>query len=260
MDLSKHFQHTVMDRETRNKIIELASKYETADFIKCDPSRFMHDFADERDGEAAAFIASCLSYGQRRQFMPRIRDLLSKAGGEVRRWIVDETYEESVGNSDECFYRLHTCRDVSQTLRAYRSILTSYGDMKSLVAAHASNGREAVAVVCRYFAAQNASALVPKNDASACKRVCMFLRWMVRDGSPVDMGWWSRVVDKRTLVMPLDTHVLQEAQRLGLISTRTASMNAAVQLTKTMSEVFPDDPLRGDFALFGLGVDAENKR
>lgn len=233
----------------------MAEKYETADFIKNDPSRFMHGFSDERDGEMAAFIASCLSYGSRSQFMPKIQDLLAKSGGEVRRWIMEKGYEDDIGNGNGRFYRLHTCRDITQTLQACRSMLASYGSIKAFAAANASSGREAVAAICRYFASQNATALVPKSDVSACKRVCMFLRWMVRDGSPADMGWWKNVIDKRTLIMPLDTHVVQEASKLGLLRSRSASMRTAVSLTETMREVFPDDPLRGDFALFGLGID-----
>ena len=85
----------------------------------------------------------------------------------------------------------------------------------------------------------------------------MFLRWMVRDGSPVDLGLWSDIMDRRTLIMPLDTHVVQESLRMGLLKSRTASMGTARRLTDAMLEIFPDDPLKGDFALFGLGVDKE---
>ena len=82
----------------------------------------------------------------------------------------------------------------------------------------------------------------------------MFLRWMVRDHSPVDLGLWTDIIDKRTLIMPLDTHVMQEANRLGLLSTKTTSMSTAIRLTEKLRETFPDDPLKGDFALFGIGV------
>ena len=82
----------------------------------------------------------------------------------------------------------------------------------------------------------------------------MFLRWMVRDNSPVDLGLWSDFIDKRTLIIPLDTHVLQEANTLGLLNGKTASMTVAKKLTAKLSLIFPDDPLKGDFALFGYGV------
>ena len=81
----------------------------------------------------------------------------------------------------------------------------------------------------------------------------MFMRWMVRTGSPVDLGLWT-FLSPTTLIMPLDTHVLQQAQRLQLITSATASMSTALRLTDTLREVFPDDPTRADFALFGYGV------
>lgn len=76
----------------------------------------------------------------------------------------------------------------------------------------------------------------------------------MRDGSPVDLGLWSDFIDKRSLFIPMDTHVMQEARKLGLITGKTASWNTVVRLTEALREVFPDDPVRGDFALFGVGV------
>jgi uncharacterized protein (TIGR02757 family) len=77
---------------------------------------------------------------------------------------------------------------------------------------------------------------------------------MVRDDSPVDLGIWSSFIDRKTLIMPLDTHVMQEAHRLGLINTKSTTMSAAKELTRVLAEAFPDDPVRGDFALYGYGV------
>ena len=82
----------------------------------------------------------------------------------------------------------------------------------------------------------------------------MFLRWMVRDNSPVDLGIWKDSIDKRTLIMPLDTHVLTQAHHLKLLKSKSTSMSIAKKLTAEMAKVFPTDPLKADFALFGYGV------
>ena len=113
----------------------------------------------------------------------------------------------------------------------------------------------AVEAICRRFNEGEPCGVVPKDPHSACKRVCMFLRWMVRTDSPVDLGLWTDFIDRRTLVIPLDTHVVQEARRLGLLTSACTSMSVARRLTAKLAEVFPDDPCRGDFALFGYGVD-----
>ncbi len=244
-----------MEKETRQRIISLAEKYETADFLKADPSRFMHSVEGADNQEAMAFIASCLSYGSRKQFFPKIQSLLDASHGEVHRWVQSGAWRNSVPDTPDCFYRLYTCHDICCLLAAYEAMLGEYGSMKEYISRNAATGAEAVEAICRYFAAHGAGKVVPKNAVSACKRVCMFLRWMVRSGSPVDLGLWQDIIDRRTLIMPLDTHVLQEACAMGLLGSRTASMNAARRLTEVMLEVFPDDPLRADFALFGLGVD-----
>ena len=246
-----------MDDELKQRIICLAEKYETTDFLPADPSSFMHKVNGEANQEAMAFIASCLSYGSRKQFFPKIQYILDAAHGEVDHWLRSGEWRKDIPDSTYCYYRLYTFHDMHCLLSAYSAMLCEYGSMKEYVRRNATTGFEAVAALCRYFAEKGASKIVPKSTASACKRVCMFLRWMVRSSSPVDLGLWADIIDRRTLIMPLDTHVVQEACRMNLLNSRTASMSTARRLTATMLKIFPDDPLKGDFALFGLGVDEE---
>ena len=90
-----------------------------------------------------------------------------------------------------------------------------------------------------------------KNNSS-CKRLNMFLRWMCRKNSPVDFGIWD--YDPKNLIIPLDVHVMQAAQKLGLTKAKTPSFKTAIEITEEMKEAFPNDPCRGDFALFGYGL------
>ena len=249
-----------IDKQLASRIRQLADKYETTDFLAADPSSFMHRVAGVENQEAMAFIASCLSYGSRKQFFPKIQFVLDASGGEVDRWVRSGEWQNDIADTAECFYRLYTRHDMCCLLAAYSRMLNRYGSMKAYVASRATTGIEAVETICRYFAEHGASKIVPKNTASACKRVCMFLRWMVRSESPVDLGLWADIINRRSLIMPLDTHVVQESLRMGLLRSRTASMPTARRLTDAMLEIFPDDPTRGDFALFGLGVDEENEQ
>lgn len=81
----------------------------------------------------------------------------------------------------------------------------------------------------------------------------MFLRWMCRHGSPVDFGLWT-ICDPHNLIIPLDTHVHKQALRLGLVKRLTPDLQTAIEITDRFAEIFPDDPTKGDFALFGYGV------
>lgn len=104
--------------------------------------------------------------------------------------------------------------------------------------------------------------IIPHTMQSADKRINMFLRWMVRKNSPVDLGLWNSWFSQKNLLMPLDTHVMQQATNLGLIlpsksgKILNASLKTAISLTEKLKEVFPDDPVKADFALFGYGVNS----
>ncbi len=245
----------MIDDTLHHDLKRYAAMYETEAFLQGDPSWFMHQVVGTANQEAMAFLASCLSYGSRRQFMPKIQWMLDCAGGEVDAWVREGDFEEDLPSGDKgCFYRLYTVGQMNAFLRAYRQLLQNHGTLGEYVRVRASDGLAAVGAICGYFCNAGVSGIVPKDAQSACKRVCMFLRWMVRNGSPVDLGLWADFIDRRTLIMPLDTHVLAESQRLGLLKCGSATMSTARRLTQSMLEVFPEDPLKGDFALFGYGV------
>ncbi|MBO5941545.1 MAG: TIGR02757 family protein [Kiritimatiellae bacterium] len=245
-----------MDPSLKKLLRHYAAKYETADFLTGDPSYFMHQAAGAENQEATAFVASCLSFGGRKQFLPKIQYLVDRAGGDVDLWIRNGGFEKEFPETGNlCFYRFFNHAHMYRFFGAYRKLLDEYGTLGEYVKARSDrDGRKAVCAICNYFSEAGVDAVVPKNTQSACKRICMFLRWMVRAGSPVDLGIWGDFIDRATLVMPLDTHVMQQSVRLGLVKSANASMNAAIRLTAKLAEVFPGDPLKGDFALFGYGV------
>lgn len=231
-----------------------ASKYETPDFLNEDPSLFMHKVKGTANQETTAFIASCLSYGSRKQFFPKIQYILDCSDGNVYDWVISGMFDKDIPCEDTCYYRLYTKRTMNLFLHALKDLLCEYKTIGNYVRQNATDGFSAVTAICEFFANRGIGGIIPKDNKSACKRICMFLRWMARDNSPVDLGVWSDFIDKRTLIMPMDTHVIQEACKLGLLTSRSASMATAIKLTAKMKEIFPDDPLRGDFALFGYGV------
>ena len=247
-----------MDAETKSTLRRYAEKYERPPFIEGDPSWFMHHVSGAKNQEATAFVASALSFGSRAQFLPKIQWIVDQAEGNVDRWIRTGAFAKAFHPSDErCFYRFFTHATMHSFLRAYKGVMDEFGTLGEFVRETSGcDAAMAVKAICRRFHEAGADAVIPKDSKSACKRVCMFLRWMGRSDSPVDLGLWSDFLDRRTLIIPLDTHVLQEAKKLGLLKGSAASMCAARRLTAALAEAFPDDPAKGDFALFGAGVDA----
>jgi uncharacterized protein (TIGR02757 family) len=245
-----------MESAVADELRRLAAKYETDAFMtdgSGDPSLFLRAVEGDANREATAFVAACLSFGSRSQFIPRIREIVADACGDVDGWIRRGSFAASFrADDDSCFYRFFTRADMHAFFAAYRDLMARHGTLGEYVCSRAGgDGKRAVEAICAAFGHTKP---VPADAKSACKRVCMFLRWMVRSDSPVDLGLWSSFIDRRTLVMPLDVHVLNQSIRLGLLKSRCASMASAVRLTRSLAEVFPDDPLKGDFALFGYGV------
>lgn len=246
----------------RRKLLTLANKYENSSFLNSDPSWFMHQVLGKRNQETIAFIASCLSYGSRRVFIPRIQYLLDCSRSEPYEWIRSGRFALDIPDNDQCFYRLYTNSMLRALLHALQTMYETYGDLENYIRYYANINKDnpqtdaitAIEAICEFFLKHDAIGIVPKNTTSSCKRICMFLRWMVRTDSSVDLGIWSDFIHQRSLIIPLDTHVIQQSLQLGLISSKTASISVARKLTDKLLEIFPDDPLKADFALFGYGV------
>ena len=244
-----------MESENNQILRLLADRYEKKEFLDGDPSWFMHQVEDASDKELLAFIASALSYGSRKQFMPKIQFILDSTKGKVTEWLVNGDYNSTIPPSSYCYYRLYTCAMMNDFLKALAQMVEEYGSMRQF-AEHigSDNALDVIKTITMWFASHGSHGVIPKDAKSSCKRICMFLRWMVREDSPVDIGLWSDIIDRKTLIMPLDTHVLQQAIRLKMIQSKSASMKTAQKLTDQMREIWQDDPLKGDFALFGYGV------
>ena len=178
-----------MKKQTIELLRKYAAKYETADFFSRDPSLFMRRLGKRESAanrEATAFLASCLSFGSIDQFLPKIQSLTDLAHGNVHAWIGKAAFERDIPNDPKRrFYRFITYANLNAFLRAYARIIGEHGTLGGLVKSR-SDGTAITAVrtICAAFADSGAAYLVPKDATSACKRVCLFLRWMARSGSP----------------------------------------------------------------------------
>lgn len=249
-----------MRRDIKEKLRAWADHYEKASFLEGDPSWFMHQVRGTANAEVMAFLAAALSFGSRPVFMKKIEWLRQQSAGEPAQWVASGAWQASFPEENQTFYRFFKTIDMRQMLSDLEEMVSRYGGVGSyLRESHA--GPEAIKALTSltlWFNRSGRSRIIPATTSSACKRLCMLLRWMVRTDSPVDMGLWSDLIDRRTLIMPFDAHVMQEANALGLIHTQSATMSTARRLTDLMLEVFPDDPVKADFALFGYGVEASS--
>ncbi len=241
----------------------LADKYEVFSFTEQDPSQFLRWYKAPDSAEAASFIAAMLAFGSRTQFIPKIRQILQTAdqkSGNIKNWLTTRAYKKTFPTGSKKFYRFYSYDDLQIFFDELADIINQSGSLGQYFKSEweKENDRAGTHLADLLSRSFPKSSIVPKGRTSANKRLHMFLRWMVRTNSPVDLGLWSWY-PASALIIPLDTHVMQEAQKLGLLPTKaTASRKTAILLTKKMEEIFPGDPTRADYALFGLGVDQNN--
>lgn len=252
-------------------LVSLADKYETASFCTEDPSQFLRWYtsqglsaADATPAtEAASFIAALLAFGSRTQFIPKIRQILQtadKTSGNIKNWLTSRAYKKTFPTGSKKFYRFYSYDDMQIFFDELADLLNKSGSLGQYFKSQweKTDGSPQSQLADLISQAFPKSSIVPKGRTSANKRLHMFLRWMVRTNSPVDLGLWTWY-SPALLIIPLDTHVMQEAQKLDLLPSKaTASRKTAILLTKKMEEIFPGDPTRADYALFGLGVDENN--
>jgi len=241
-----------------------------------DPIDFVHRYTSNGDQEVAAVLASALSFGRVSSFWPvlsRLFELADLAGGP------DQWAESAIDQTDPAieplFYRWVRGPDLSRFLRTIGRVRQQHGSIQALVeASHSPQDTDIGPALCALVDAMQAASLSQGETSfgdlsrgyrhllphpsrgSACKRWCMFARWMTRTGAP-DLGLWA--VPTRNLVIPLDTHIHRVAQMVGLTRRTDGSWRTALEITQNLRRIDAVDPTRYDFVLAHLGIDGQCK-
>jgi uncharacterized protein (TIGR02757 family) len=257
-----------MNKELVKRLQDFARKYETADFIKDDPVQFPRRYyeryllapehsSQKKNVEISAFVTSWLCFGNRKLILNAARKVDELFEGSPINYILCTLKDKSDGRdwlelatSHKNFYRMFEEKDIGALCMRLHKLYSEHESMEELL----TDDDDYVRPLLEYFSGLKG---IPGNDTkSGCKRISLFLRWMIRKG-PVDMGIWNK--DPKRLLVPLDTHVHDMALELGLTDRANMSMLVAREITNKMKEVFPSDPAKGDFALFGYGIDKANR-
>lgn len=231
-----------MDVLLKKRLIDAAERFERSEFINTDPISLPHRYSERKDIEVSAMISSWMAYGSRKVFLEKLNSLhddMDNYGGPYN-YIDSKSYLVEKRCYNDCLYRFYKWYDYYQLCDRINNVLKEEGTLEGTIVQ-----------LCNKFCGIN-GVPIPESK-SANKRINMFLRWMVRKNSPVDFGLWDSIYSK-DLIIPLDTHVYQQSLKFGLTTRRIADLKTAIEITSAMKEIWPDDPVRGDFALYGLGV------
>jgi len=253
--------------QIREVLEKLYKRYNRRELINPDPLQFLYRYSDPADIEITAFLASALAYGRVQQIEKSLDNLLGRMGDSPSDFVIN--FDKDKRQTLKDFkHRFTTGDDISDLLTLLRTIISRCGSIEQYFARGYNPGDRniipALSEFCNSLLDIHAAGhkgqttrglkylLVSPAGGSACKRLNLFLRWMVRDDD-VDTGLWKSI-DKARLVVPIDVHMSRLCKILGLYKRKTVSLSAATEITESFAGIEPADPVKYDFALSRIGI------
>lgn len=252
-----------MTSQLKDFLDNKVEQYNTPAFIKDDPICIPHLFSKQQDIEIAALFAAVFAWGNRTIIIKKLKELLQRLDNAPYDFVQNHTDNDLKGllgfkhrtfNDTDLLYFIHFLQHHYLQHNSLETAFTNGMGAQDKTTEHALNH------FFRYFfSLEDAPARTRKHIAtpaknSTCKRLNMFFRWMVRsDSKGVDFGIWKDISPAQ-LVCPIDVHVARVAYRFNLLQRKQIDWQAAIELTNYLRTSDPADPVKYDFALFGLGV------
>jgi uncharacterized protein (TIGR02757 family) len=237
----------------------LHRNYNIRKYVHPDPVECLYPYGDIKDREIVGLAASCLAYGRAAQILKSTADVLHVMNPCPYQFLNDATYR-SIRESFAGFtHRFATGDHIAALLWGIKNVVIRFGSLYECFTRGMSPCDDTVLGAMTHFAEQLTKGknkpghLVPNPEkGSACKRLSLFLRWMVRK-DPIDPGGWDGI-PRSKLIVPLDTHMHRISLALNLTSRNQADMRTALEVTSGFKKLEPDDPLKYDFALTRFGI------
>lgn len=254
-------------KQTLDRLYE---QYNFKDRLCFDPIEFPHRYKRREDIEVVGFISSCFAYGRVDLFKPVLGTLFEKMGRHPYDFLLTFNVKKQRDKFLGLYYRFNRNEDIIALLYVLSGLLKRYGSIELLFKKHYRNddptiGNGLVGFIEASLGINTAMVygeitkpfgflqfFPSPAQGSACKRMNMFLRWMVRDRD-IDFGIWKGI-PKNKLVIPLDVHIARIAKCLGFTRRSSQDWKTAVEITEALKRFDPEDPLKYDFALCHQGI------
>ncbi len=255
---SNHY-HSVF--ELKSFLDSKVELYNQPEFIATDPIQIPHLFTDPEDIEIAGFLTATLAWGQRKTIIGKSKELLGLMGNRPYDFITAAEDRDFQRFEGFC-HRTFNTTDAIYFLLSLKNIYTRHGGLRRVFEQGFQKNREAGTAISHFrqvffeneYPVRTCKHVPDVNRGSAAKRINMFLRWMVRsDRHGVDFGLWNNI-SPAWLCIPLDLHTGSTARKLGLLTRKQSDWKAVLELTHRLREFDPTDPVKYDFALFGMGI------
>jgi uncharacterized protein (TIGR02757 family) len=241
-------------RDLKRRLERLYAALNRREYVSPDPLQFLYEYDDPADREIVGLVASSLAYGRVAQILRSVQDALNRMG-RPRRFVEDSSTAKMAKAFAGFRHRFTTGDEMAAMLSGAALAIKRHGSLGRCFASCLARGDETILpALCGFAKALGSgTSLLPCPDRkSACKRLNLYLRWMVRHDD-VDPGGWKGVAPSK-LIVPLDTHMYRISKRLGFTRRKSADLATAIEITAAFREIAPDDPVRYDFALTRLGI------
>jgi uncharacterized protein (TIGR02757 family) len=249
--------------DLRQLLEEKTALYNQPSFIELDPVSIPHAFSKKQDREISGFFAATLAWGIRKTIINKCRELMGMMGNAPHDFVLNYTERDLVSllkfkhrtfNSIDLVYFLEFFQWFYRENDSLETAFSRFITKKDESVENGLVGFHDLFFSLPQFPQRTKKHVATPERNSSCKRLNMYLRWMVRsDEKGVDFGIWKKIRPDQ-LVCPVDIHVERVARHLGLIQKPQVNWSGALELTRKLKDFDPRDPVKYDFALFGLGV------
>jgi len=255
---------------TKSYLDDLVKRFEVNGFIVNDPIQFPHRYDKQEDIEVSALISSCLAYGNRKKIIETLEYLHEIFGDSPSDFAKNFDIKKDSKLFKGFVYRYTKEKDIALLISIIGKTLNKYGTLeKAFMEGFSSSDKSIkpsmtsfVNILRGYLPCDETECaglyqLLPSPDlGSACKRLNLFLKWMVRK-PPVDLNLWKNIPEN-LLIIPLDVHVARVSRSWKLASRKSNDWKTAEEITGNLRKYDANDTVKYDFALFGLGINGEN--
>lgn len=252
----------MVNEDTRDLLERLHDKYNDPAFIENDPISIPHRYTDKGDREISGFLAATIAWGNRKAIVKNARRMMEYMDDSPHDFTVNAS-ESELATLGTFVHRTFNGGDLITFVRALRRFESEYGGVGSYFESQWEQTHDMRAVLSAFRREFFAIDHLPRcgkhissiDKGAACKRLNMYLRWMVRrDDRGVDFGLWTKIPPS-ALYLPLDVHAGNMSRALGLLTRKQNDWKAVDEVTATLREYDPSDPVRYDYSLFGAGID-----
>lgn len=255
------FYNDMSHEQLRELLEALHDKFNCEEFIEADPISVPHSFSLREDREIAGLLASTIAWGNRKAIVKSAHRMMRYMDNAPYDFVLNAS-EEELQSLTTYVHRTFNGEDFKDFVLAMRHIITQWGGIGEFFEQRYEATQDLRVVLSEFRREFHAAEHNPHSEkhissidkGAACKRLCMYLRWMVReDDRGVDFGLW-RKIPMSALYMPLDIHTGRMGRSLGLLTRKQSDWKAVEELTASLRAFDASDPVRYDYSLFGVGI------